>query len=570
MGTVARLIPSDFDLSGQEPSERRVAEAFLAGLDDSWYVIPKVPVLDGHQDSEIDIVLLSHDQGMFVVEVKGGFITIKNGTWYSYDRPMKRSPTEQVIAAKHALIRVLGKRRGLLDGVFVQHIVAFPDNADFPLEGGGPDTPRRIVFTKFELQSPEKPLRDLYRPNKVATAETIAAVLHALKPDIGEIEVNGGYVTGATQRISRASVNELKLLFDLDENRRIILRGGAGTGKTFLAHHWAQRALARKERTLVVCFNRALGQELNGRLTKVADKIDASDLLQVGSFHAIANVLLGDHKPEVPPGADQDFWANAHADALIAHRDGIAQRFDTIIIDEGQDFTEKWFTALEGLLEDPDSGRVYVTLDEEQDLFIDKPGLPRNATVFRLRNNVRSTRHIADLAVGLGGAASSERAPIGPKVDVHVAGGAKERRKRLIEALSKARDELNIPLSQILILVPHNKDIEALVDEPVGDFTIRRWVERDDDSVACATIHGTKGLERLAVIVMSSDDEVDRNVIYVGVTRASVYLALIGTAAFIESAKSPRHPDPLGGSSSQLTADSSDDVRDVEGVAQQP
>ena len=38
----------------------------------------------------------------------------------------------------------------------------------------------------------------------------------------------------------------------LDTNRRVLVNGGAGTGKTMLALQWARQALARNERTLVV------------------------------------------------------------------------------------------------------------------------------------------------------------------------------------------------------------------------------------------------------------------------------------------------------------------------------
>lgn len=564
---MARLIPSDFDFSTVVHSEQRSARVFLEHLDDSWYVIPRVPVLDEQTDSEIDIVLLSHDQGMFIVEVKGGLITVADGRWKSYDRIMSRSPSEQALKAKHALLRRLKKDKVDLDGVFAQHIVVFPDNADFPDTGGDPGTPRDIIFTQFELGSPETALRNLYRPNKVASAETIAGVLRSLKPSIGEIEVNGGHVTGATQRISRASVDELKLLFDLDENRRIILRGGAGTGKTFLAHHWAKRALERGDKTLFVCFNRALGQDLYEKLKDFAEEPGVVGSLHVGSFHALANALLGDRRLEVPPGADQQFWDNAHADALIAHRDTIGHRFDTIIIDEGQDFPEKWLGAIEDFLKDKEQSRLYVMLDEEQDLFNGKPGLPKNATLFRLRHNIRSTRHIADLAEGLGGASPSTSAPIGPGVDIHVVSGAKERRKAIAKSLTTINKKLGIPLSQILILVPHNKDIVELTSQKIGEFTIKSWNERDEESVTCATIHGTKGLERLAVIVASLDDEVDDNVIYVGITRASVYLALVGTKQFIEVATNPGIQAVDGESASQLTADPSDDVANVEGIA---
>lgn len=565
---MARLFPPDFNLGDLEMSEQRVAQSFIDGLDDSWYVVPSIPIVVDKRDAEIDMILLSQDHGMFIVEVKGGFISVEDGKWKTSEHYLKKSPFDQVTNAKHALIKRLKKNKVDLTNVDVQHIVAFPDNADFPEAGGGPDAPRSIIFTKMELSVSSYPLGMLAKKGEIFSNDVLIGILRWLKPTVHEIEVIGGYITGAKQRITKASVNELKLLFGLDENRRVILRGGAGTGKTFLGINWAKRALRRGEKTLVVCFNRALGQDLYHSLVEYAEETSTSHLLRVGSYHAIMNAILGDLRPDVPRSAPQDFWTKAHADRLLENLDKIEDRFDTIIIDEGQDFHESWFGALEALLTNTQENRLFVSLDEEQDLFVERPGLPQNATLFRLHNNVRSTSEIAKLGQKLGGAKVPHGMPVGLSVDTHVVGGAKERKKKIGVVLTKIVNELNIPLSQILILVPHNSDIDELTSAPINDFVLKKFDERDEESVACATIHSTKGLERLAVIVASLDDEVPDNVIYVALTRASVYLSIIGTQAFIDAATGKREVDQSTDLASPLTADPSDDISDVERVSQ--
>ena len=76
---MARLLPADFDLHSLEHSERRVCQSFLDGLDDTWLVVPHVPIVVDNADAEIDVVLVSPAQGVIVVEVKGGAITIEKG-----------------------------------------------------------------------------------------------------------------------------------------------------------------------------------------------------------------------------------------------------------------------------------------------------------------------------------------------------------------------------------------------------------------------------------------------------------------------------------------------------------
>ena len=65
---MAILLPADLDLSKLPHSERRVCESLMAGLDDSWFVIPSVPVVDDGNDGEIDVILVSAEAGVFVVD----------------------------------------------------------------------------------------------------------------------------------------------------------------------------------------------------------------------------------------------------------------------------------------------------------------------------------------------------------------------------------------------------------------------------------------------------------------------------------------------------------------------
>ena len=49
----------------------------------------------------------------------------------------------------------------------------------------------------------------------------------------------------ARQRIDDATRLHLTALRNLDSNRRVLVTGGAGTGKTWLVIEWARRAAAR-------------------------------------------------------------------------------------------------------------------------------------------------------------------------------------------------------------------------------------------------------------------------------------------------------------------------------------
>jgi hypothetical protein len=531
---MAQLFPENFNLATLPYSEQRAVSALLQDLDDTWIVLPNIPItLDG-ADREIDCVLVSFDHGVFIAETKGGVMKITEGVWHSNEHEIK-DPSVQVVAAKHALIRRLNKMRVDLNSVFIQHIVLLPDIIDFPEEGAGPGCPREIVFTKTDLENPEQKLSTLRRENEPISAEHIKKLLTALRPDVTEIQLSGKYFTGVSHRLNRTTQNTLSSLLPLDVNRNLYTYGAAGTGKTYLSTSWAKRALKRNERTLVVCYNKFLGFEIQQQLTQfVEDEELATDFL-AGSFHAIMNKVLGDKAPQVPDNAPQEWWDTAHAQALIENAPTLDGTFDTIIIDEMQDFFPLWLTALQALQVSQANARFFVSGDNQQAIYAE-PWIPTSEYMrIPLTNNLRNSQTIARLVSQSGGVVASSLAPQGPQIEIIRVGGAKERRKAVAAAIKRVHEELQVPLSQILVLAPHRADVADLTSQSVGDYTLATWWDRSEDTVVCGTIQGTKGLERAAVILTCMDEELDSTLFYIGASRAVTSLTIIGRESFLET-----------------------------------
>ena len=530
---VAQVFPSNFDISSLVDAEKAALVYFMKGLEPGWIVAPSIPITLKGKDREIDLILLHRDHGAYIVEVKGGIISLTDGEW-KQNQKVFDSPVKQVMVAKHNLKDRLKAMKVDMSAISMQHLVAFPHIVSFPLEGAGPDCPREMVFTKTELEDPSKYLNDIRRKRSPIPEAHLIAFLKALRPDVREIEVQGGTISGVSERIARSTIDQLAIVFGLDENKRVHIRGAAGTGKTFIATNWARRAVLRGERTLLVCYNRALGIEIQSLLSEFTNSLEDQSMLTIGSFHSIANLLLGENAATPTGNESQDWWDNHHADLLLQNSDSLLHKFDTIIIDEGQDFYELWFSALESLHINKDTGRFFVLFDEAQAIYAQAPTVQPNVTSLQLNQNVRNTNKIANMIRHIGGAPSIFGASPGQDVDIYTVGGARERRKSLAKALTKVRDDLRIPPSQTLVLVPHRSDITDLMSEPVGDFQLCAWADRDEDHVPIGTIHGTKGLERLAVILVNFDDAPDPKLTYIGASRAVLYLAVIGQKALTD------------------------------------
>jgi len=533
---MAQLFPSDFDLTAIEHSEERAIKMLLTSLDDSWIIVPSVSILVNKQDSEIDIVLVSYQTGVYLLEVKGGRITVETGHWKSNGTTIK-DPVAQIRNAQYSLIRRLKKQNIDLNGFFIQHLVVFPDIVDFPANGAGPDCPRKIVLTQVELKDPIPAMSALSDESTVVPKDLLKRFLKALRPDVLEIEVDGSLVRGVSQRISKATYDSLMPIIELDENLRVNIRGAAGTGKTFLCKQWAKRSLKRNEATLLVCYNKILGSELAARKDDMVKYVENPPLFQVGSFHDVVVNLLGDLAPAVPDNAGQEFWDTGHAQALIANIQKISVRFKTIIIDEGQDFHPLWLLALEALLDDPASGRILMASDQKQAIYVESWVPPENWTTLELKRNLRNTKAISAAVQKLGGAPAREHAPIGPSIKFYTAGGRKEARKRIAEAIHFAMTTLDVPLSQIAVLVAHRDIRNWLCEngaqiEDTDKFNLKVWQDRDEDSIVCETIQGTKGIERQAIILVNLDDEPEIDLTYIGASRAVAFLAIVGPPQF--------------------------------------
>lgn len=86
-------------------AEREVLEA-LSDMDDKWRVFHalhwrEIDARTGERSGEIDLIIFHTDCGLFVIEVKGGGVSIENSVW-SYvslfdgtTYPMPKSPHEQ-------------------------------------------------------------------------------------------------------------------------------------------------------------------------------------------------------------------------------------------------------------------------------------------------------------------------------------------------------------------------------------------------------------------------------------------------------------------------------------------
>ncbi|HRB03078.1 MAG TPA: NERD domain-containing protein/DEAD/DEAH box helicase [Ilumatobacteraceae bacterium] len=535
---MATLLPADFDLTLLPTSEQRVCKAFLLGLDATWFVVPSVPIVVDGTDCEIDVVLVSPHRGVIAVEVKGGVISIEKGRWIQNGYPLSKSPTQQITKAKHNLMKRLRSTGVELEGMFVCHAVALPDVGSVPPGGLGPDTPAETVFAKPQLEFPTVAVNGLLREHGPIPPERIARLLAALRPDIALEGDEGQVLQWAGKQLDAETRVHLANVCGLDKNHRVLVTGGAGTGKTMLVIDWAKRAIRRGERTAVVCFNKPIADQLQRSL--------AGTDAMVGTYHDIAVRLLEPHGFRVGASPTPEYWLNVPTDALAFHTERIGTPFDTIIVDEGQDIYPQWFESLERLLDPRGPRNLLVVADPAQAIYVRPWTPPADMMELPMVYNLRNCGAIAKLVQRLGGPAPLPSAPYGDAVVHRYAGGHKEVRKRVRDAVHELSQTYGIPFSQIAVLTTHTNLRDALLDGQIDGCPLVRWADRSEDSVLCETVHRTKGLERTAVILVDMSGEPDKVLLYVGVSRAVSVLRLVGPQALAHAVGVPAAPSAPG------------------------
>ena len=474
---------------------------------------------------EIDFLIVGR-AGIYVLEIKGGGVACRNGLWYSIDRsgqenPLKESPFRQAESALHGLLKKL--KAGLPESVWSSFTygygVIFPD-CDWTIASAEWDT--AMLADARTSRNLERWLGDLFgywrqrdtgrrrEPNDAA----LGAITRFLRPEFDVAVPLHVQLDELTERVAALTEDQMRMLDVVDANPRVVCSGGAGTGKTFLAMELARRWAALDRKVLLVCRSPWLKRWLE---TKFA-----------------------------LPGVTVSL---AEAAPTAAKRLGI-QRFDALIVDEGQDLLEfglldRLDAVLEGGLE---RGRWCFFHDiNNQAGFFGAPDpdalalLAAHGSVpVPLTTNCRNTRQILDrvqstLGADMGARGSGD----GPKVVEHLVKSQEDSARALAAEIERIIGRGGLSPSEVSILSPRPfaDSTVALLPGELGsrivaldEYSLRTF---PPDGISFAEISHFKGLENEAIILVDLPKPT-RNAAsnashYVGMSRARSLLSMIVT-----------------------------------------
>ncbi len=542
-------IPDDIARDRLRSAEIRIYETLAQQLPDAfacyysrpWHRITPEGV---EQDGEADFIIAHAQLGLLVIEVKGGRVSCRegDGQWISLDRHniafQIKNPVDQARRSKHHLIRRLNDSKDWRPNRFrARHAVILPDSSR-PQRALGADAPLEIFAFGNDLAS----LGDWVQARMGAEGDSDGDLgrdgMEALHRELAtkfELRPHLARSLGEDQRqIERLTYEQFAVLESLDGNAQMAISGAAGTGKTLLALEKAMRSAADGRRTLFTCYNTALGLHLKTLATGVEN-------LHIGSFHQICGQIARVAGVVVSEAVDlYDLALPAALMNAVDAQPGL--RFDSIIIDEGQDFHDGWLDTLRLCLKDPDAGEFYVFHDDNQRLYATTGGflssLPENS--FRLNKNLRNTRAIyRSVTPWYEGRRVTSAGPEGEPVHWIECNDSRQAYAKAITLASELVRTRQVLAPQVTILTGKKREsCELFATGRVGSLGVVSAEHRAEaKSLTGDTVRRFKGLEAKCVILVDIDHLVEPELIYVALSRPSLLLYVVGKKEDIQRLK---------------------------------
>ncbi|WP_369742815.1 NERD domain-containing protein [Pseudidiomarina sp. PP-1MA] len=528
-----RMIPSTplFGPNGNRPPKSEVRifnklrECFIERNDFVCFHSLNLTRHEYKRFGEADFVILS-PYGLYVVEVKGGGISVSEGRWTSENNEGVHNisdPFKQAHGALQAIYNKLKDMGQIKPVANYKYTIAMGYGVIFPdsfWSVKGAEWERAQICDRSDTKNIENWLKGLmgfWRKkdfnDRVFSSDEIKAIERFLRPSVEYVESLGQKLERLEESRVGLTEQQYQILDFAEYNPRGLFFGGAGTGKTFLAAELSRRSSALGKSVALVCKSPFLRSYLKNLLDDFTVQVYA-----IESFRR-----------------EREFAGKS--------------KFDVIILDEGQDlFNLEDILEIEDALEGGFKHGSWFAFHDAKN----QSGLVGNTTAeglsyleefspikLPLTTNCRNTKQILSmvqdkLGVDMGNIGTGE----GSSVREQVA-NSQDEACHLLNAEISFLVENGIPTHNITLLSPlpwHESIAANLCDafglqiQRVDSYSIESFPPAE---LSFCEVANFKGLENSVIILIDvekaalEESGVRKASLYVGMSRARDILSVI-------------------------------------------
>lgn len=515
-------------------------------------------------EGELDMVIFVPDQGILCIELKGCDVKRQDGKWiYPYETSIE-GPFKQASKGMHSLKKYLIEKDPIFNSVLFFSAVIF---TRIEFHEKSPEWHSwQFIDKRMFIRSPiSLNLLNIFKNarNYLSGLGKFASWYDAEKTKLSKFQIDRGveilrnnfeYVSSPRHDIENLELNiknfteeQFFILDSLNSNKRLLISGPAGTGKTFIAIEYVKRQLTEGKRVGFFSFNSLLAEWIKSEM-RVQIKT-FGDSFVCGTFHSY---LLSLVKSKFKDNNHEKYWSEILPKSALEellHDDDYESHFDVLVIDEAQDliFNEFYLDIMDVALSSGLAGGNWVFFGDferqaiyaeyksntSNNLLSQLQGRAPSLTHFSLRNNCRNAESIAEtltLTAGINPGYSkilndNESGIVEPKFystnDIQI-GLIK---KRLNELLKQFKPH------EIVILSPKSdeKSTANYICLRFPELGIRPYKCAELQSIRFGSIHSFKGMESPAILLIDIDSlesDTSKALLYVGMSRARINLTI--------------------------------------------
>ncbi|MBN2567906.1 MAG: NERD domain-containing protein/DEAD/DEAH box helicase [Deltaproteobacteria bacterium] len=526
------LWPREIPRQTKSEAERRVYDALKISLPNGWHAWHslKLRTKAKGEFSEADFIIADPDRpSLLILEVKGGQIAQHDGHWQQNNLPLKEPPLDQAFNFRRQLIDRF--KEDNIEPPTIGVAACFPDT--FFSQQPAQDDLQGLIIGGQDLPYLDKVLKDVMERAVPDPWPVKGPWIKALHDFWGETWVPrlrlGDRIHLDTDHRIQLDKEQLERLDEIDENDHVLIRGGAGTGKTLLAREAALRHAAKGKKVLLLCFTDALGNWLKETIRHPN--------ITPAAIRQFAARLLGENSSRMLSADISEYWNTVSLRAAI---DGLPTEndlWDSVIVDEGQDFSEEDWELVQECTRK--TGRLWVFSDEGQAFWGNRKipeGIEHKSSKIRLHKPYRCPPEIQNLTDCYAGRCQVDLQLVKTGIQADIIRLVTCSEQRVAKQVGKEINRLlgeGLQPSEIAVLSVRGRGaVENIchIGELGGNKVVLATNQEADSHIIFDTFLRFKGLERPAVIVtdLRLVSDLYETRMHIAVSRPTSLLRIVG------------------------------------------